>query len=88
MSKLNLKDRVPRNYDAAEFADLLYSIQDQVNRLTEGRQSAYHGASTAAPSTGTWVSGDWVKNSAPTAGGYFGWVYTPSGWKGFGVIEA
>lgn len=48
-------------------------------------------ATTAAPTTGTWESGDRVWNSAPSAGAYAGWICTSSGapgtWKGFGLIE-
>ena len=46
----------------------------------------------AAPTTGTWVVGDLVYNTAPAAAGYLGWVCTVAGtpgtWKGFGLIEA
>jgi len=47
---------------------------------------------TAPPSTGTWDAGDQVRNTAPSAGGFTGWVCvtagTPGVWKGFGVIAA
>lgn len=90
MSKLALKDRVPREYSQAAFAELMRAIEDQVNRLAEGRTSAYHGAMSVAPTIGDWVRGDWVKNSAPSSAGFFGFVCTVSGtpgtWKGFGVI--
>lgn len=32
--------------------------------------------------------GDIVYNENPTQGSYVGWIYTPSGWLGFGKIEA
>jgi len=32
--------------------------------------------------------GDIVFNSAPEPGGWIGWVYTPTGWYGFGAISA
>lgn len=32
--------------------------------------------------------GDIVYNNNPTPGGYIGWVYTPAGWFGFGMIES
>lgn len=45
---------------------------------------------TAAPTSGTWTTGARVWNSAPSAGGYTGWVCvsggTPGTWKGFGVV--
>jgi hypothetical protein len=47
---------------------------------------------TAAPTTGTWVTGDILTNSAPAAGGYerFACVAggTPGTWKGSGLIES
>ena len=47
---------------------------------------------TAVPSSGTWAQGDTVFNSAPTAGGFIGWVCvtagTPGTWKTWGVITA
>ncbi len=90
MSKLALKDRVPREYNPQIFVEIVRQIEAQLNQLTEGRASAYHGSATAAPSTGDWVKGDWVKNSNPTSGGYFGFVCittgTPGTWKGFGTI--
>ena len=47
---------------------------------------------TAAPTTGTWVAGDLIYNSNPTASGFIGWICTASGtpgtWKTFGAISA
>jgi len=47
---------------------------------------------SAAPTVGTWAVGSLVYNSAPTAGGYVGWVCTTAGtpgtWKTFGAISA
>ena len=46
---------------------------------------------TAAPTVGTWAVGDRVINTAPAAGGWFGWVCitagTPGGWKGWGAVQ-
>jgi len=46
---------------------------------------------TAAPTTGTYQQGDIFYNSAPTSGGYIGWVCTvggtPGTWKTFGLIS-
>ena len=46
---------------------------------------------SAPPISGTWARGEIVWNSAPTPGGYIGWVCTSAGspgtWKGFGAIE-
>lgn len=47
---------------------------------------------SAIPTTGTWALGSILWNSAPTAGGYIGWVCitagSPGTWKGFGLIQA
>lgn len=47
---------------------------------------------SAAPASGTWAVGDTVFNTAPTAGGFVGWVCTVAGtpgtWKTFGAISA
>ena len=46
---------------------------------------------SAAPTAGTWSAGDVVYNTAPTSGGYVGWVCTAAGtpgtWKTFGLIS-
>lgn len=42
--------------------------------------------SNAAPAAAGNV-GDIVFNSAPEPGGWIGWVYTPTGWYGFGEIS-
>ena len=51
----------------------------------------YVSTGSAAPTTGTWVQGDRILNSAPTSGGYSGWICTASGtpgtWKTFGLIS-
>jgi hypothetical protein len=47
---------------------------------------------TAAPTTGTWMRGDVIRNTAPAASGFIGWVCTAAGtpgtWKTFGAISA
>jgi len=92
MSKLNVSQRVPASYNTHAIADLLRQIEDQVNRLAEGRISGRHAAATAAPTSGFWAQGDIVWNSAPAAEGFIGWVCVTGGepgtWKGFGEIEA
>lgn len=91
--KLNLKDRIPANYNRATWVDILSQLERQVNDLSEGRVSAYHGVLSVdqLPTTGNFVRGDWVKNRLPSPSGYFGFVVvesSPLTWKGFGLIEA
>ena len=61
----------------------------QVNALSEGRMAGTYNALTAAPTTGTWAIGDYIKNSAPAEAGsaaskyvILGWVCTVSGTPG------
>jgi hypothetical protein len=54
---------------------LLRDITNQVNAITEGQAYAFHGAMTAAPTTGTWNQGDMVKNSTPAEQGTAGSKY-------------
>jgi len=51
-----------------------------------------HTWGSAAPTSGSWATGDIVYNISPIAGGYIGWVCvnggTPGTWKEFGSIVA
>jgi hypothetical protein len=92
VSKLaRLLQNIPANYSRSSFTDILNTLVQQVDSLSEGKRSAYHGAMSAPPTTGAHVRGDWVKNSLPSPSGFFGWICTDSGepgtWKGFGLIQ-
>jgi hypothetical protein len=52
----------------------------QVNALSEGRVSGTYNAQPAAPTTGIFAQGDFVKNSAPTELGSPGSAYVILGW--------
>ena len=61
----------------------------QVNLLAEGRLAATNNASTAAPTTGSYAQGDFVRNIAPSELGsasskyvIFGWLCVYSGTPG------
>lgn len=49
-------------------------------------------SATAPPTTGTYKAGKIILNSAPTPGGYIGWVCvkagTPGLFKGWGLIAS
>lgn len=60
--------------------DLHRNIGQQVNALTEGRISAIYNASTAAPTAGSYVQGDFIRNSAPAEAGTAGSKYVKFGW--------
>lgn len=57
-----------------------------------GPSMKYRGGAAAAPTTGTYLQGDIVYNTSPTASGFVGWVCvaggTPGTWKTFGAISA
>lgn len=52
----------------------------QINLLSEGRIAALYGALTTAPTSGTWMQGDSVRNSAPTELGVAASKYIIWGW--------
>jgi hypothetical protein len=58
--------------------------------VTNRQRRVFYGE--AAPTTGTWVVGDRLYNTAPAAAGTMGWVCTTAGtpgtWKTFGAITA
>jgi hypothetical protein len=59
---------------------LLASLARQVNGVTEGRIAPIHAADTSFPTTGDWVQGDMVRNSAPTELGTAGSKYVITAW--------
>lgn len=84
--KLNTTPRI--NADVALLRELKEHAA-QVNALSEGRLAGTYNAQTAAPTTGTWAIGDYIKNSAPAEAGsaaskyvILGWVCTVSGTPG------
>lgn len=74
--KLNV---VPRSNVDAETARWYREVAQQVNAVSEGRLSGSYTAATAAPTTGTWAKGDFVKNSNPTELGTAGNKYVVMG---------
>ena len=84
--KLNTTPRI--NADVALLRELKEHAA-QVNAVSEGRMAGTYNAQTAAPTTGTWAIGDYIKNSAPAEAGsaaskyvILGWVCTVSGTPG------
>jgi hypothetical protein len=64
----------------------------QTTYMSAGSTLYVYGATaTSIPTTGTWTAGTVIYNSAPTSGGYIGWVCvtagTPGTWKTFGLIS-
>jgi hypothetical protein len=61
----------------------LENIAEQVNGLAVGSVYSTYNAYTAAPTTGTYAQGDFVKNSAPSgATPTYGWICTAGGTPG------
>jgi hypothetical protein len=75
--KLNVTPRV--NADA-ETTRWYREVAQQVNALSEGQVSATYNANTAAPTTGTYAQGDFVRNSTPVEAGIIGSKYVVKGW--------
>ncbi len=52
----------------------------QLNHLSEGRITAATNAATAAPTTGTWQWGDFLRNLEPVEAGVASSMYVVTGW--------
>lgn len=67
----------------------LRGIINQLNALSDGTGTANTTARTSPPTTGAYAPGDFIRNSAPSAGGVFGWVCvakgTPGTWKAVAI---
>lgn len=77
--KLNTSPRVGVN-DPALQRELREHAQ-QVNLMAEGRIAGFYQASTAAPTAGAWMQGDFFMNSTPTELGSVGSKYIIHGWR-------
>lgn len=84
MSRLSNDARLPQGDDMRGLKQRLYElvrdIANQVNGLSEGKISACTNAMPAAPSTGAFTPGDFVKNSNPIEMGTVGSKYVIEGW--------
>ena len=91
MSKLNVLNRIQRDYDQKMMTDLILAIQNKLNNLSEGRISSKHNSSSVIPNASSYpnaVPGDVVANLGASSGGYVGWVYLVSGsWTTYGAIS-
>jgi hypothetical protein len=76
--KLNITPRANVDADTARW---YREIAQQVNGLSEGKIAASYQAATSAPTTGTWMRGDFVTNSAPEELGTAPNKYAISGWR-------
>lgn len=60
---------------------ILREYASQLNSLSEGRGGAVTNATIAAPTTGAWAVGDFVRNSTPSELGSAASKYIIHGWQ-------
>ncbi len=84
MSRLSTDARLPQSDDVRSLKRRIYELWrelvGQVNGLSEGAISACTNAAAAAPATGSYTPGDFVRNSAPVELGPAGARYVVEGW--------
>lgn len=82
--RLNTDPRLPQNEDPKALKQRLYEINrdvaTQVNAMSEGMIQGASNAAAAAPTTGTYAKGDFVRNSAPSELGAASSKYVIFGW--------
>lgn len=82
--RLNTDARLPQGDDVRGLKQRLYEINrdicTQVNAMAEGSMQGATNAAQAAPSSGNYATGDFVRNSAPAELGAGGSRYVVFGW--------
>lgn len=80
--RLELRPFLPTQQDQLliRLTDLHARSAKQVNDLTEGFVSAVTNAAAAAPTTGTYAQGDYVRKAAPVEAGAATAKYVIVGW--------
>ena len=84
MNRLNTDARLPQDGNVSALLRRLAELQREnatlVNALAEGRIVGSVNAAPAAPTTGSYTPGDFVRNSAPAELGAAGSKYVVEGW--------
>lgn len=84
MNRLNTDARLPQGGDMPTLLRRLAELQREnaalVNALAEGRMAGAVNAASAAPTSGAYAVGDFVRNSAPSEQGAAGSKYVIEGW--------
>ena len=87
--RLNVKNQLLTEYSRIRIESILTLITNQLNGISEGIAAYVTNAYTAAPTSGTYAVGDFVKNSAPAEAGaaaskyvVLGWICTVAGTPG------
>ena len=82
--RLNTDPRLPQGDDVRQLKTRLYEIfrdvATQVNATSEGSMQGASNAATAAPTSGKYAVGDFVRNSAPAELGTAGSKYIVFGY--------
>lgn len=82
--RLNTDPRLPQNEDQKALKQRLYEINrdvaTQVNAISEGLLQGASNAAASVPTTGSYVKGDFVRNSAPVELGTAGNKYVVWAW--------
>lgn len=63
-----------------QLTSLYAALAQQLNGVSEGSITAATNANTAAPTTGVWHQGDFLRNSTPAEAGSAGSKYVTLGW--------
>lgn len=66
MSRLNLTQRIPLEYNRQTLTAIVSDLQQQINSLSEGMLSARYNAQSIPPATGVYAIGDLVYNLTPS----------------------
>lgn len=82
--KIPLDARLPTTDSVPDLkrrlTDYFRNMAAQVNAVSEGALQGTYNAATAAPSTGTYARGDFVRNAAPSELGSASSKYVVTGW--------
>ena len=91
-NKLILTGTAPNTERVATASANISVYNNRITQTDNIQLIDYGGRCAGAPTDGRRFKGEYTIESAPTAGGYFGYVCTTSGnpgtWKGYGLIEA
>lgn len=77
--RVKAENRLSKHYDQASLLKLLRELSDQLNLLSEGFLQAATNAGSAAPTSGSYRQGDFIRNSAPSEAGGAGNKYVTVG---------
>lgn len=81
--KISIDPRLPQTDSVPDLkrrlTDYFRTVANQLNFLSEGSILASYNAVSAAPATGTYANGDFVRNSAPSELGTAGAKYVVTG---------